>query len=43
VPNRDSNFGLPYSKPTRYYLSHAAPHAMTILFCFLDVNGGGAG
>ncbi len=25
VPIRDSNSGLPYSKPTRYYLSHAAP------------------
>jgi hypothetical protein len=22
VPSRDSNSGLPYSKPTRYYLSH---------------------
>ncbi len=25
VPSRDSNSGLPYSKPTRYQLSHAAP------------------
>jgi hypothetical protein len=23
VPSRDSNSGLPYSKPTRYYLRHA--------------------
>jgi hypothetical protein len=25
VPSRESNSGLPYSKPTRYQLSHAAP------------------
>jgi hypothetical protein len=25
VPSRDSNSGLPYSKPARYQLSHAAP------------------
>ncbi len=25
VPSRESNSGLPYSKPTRYHLSHAAP------------------
>jgi hypothetical protein len=25
VPSRDSNPGLPYSKPARYQLSHAAP------------------
>jgi hypothetical protein len=25
VPSRDSNWGLPYSKPTHYCLSHAAP------------------
>ena len=25
VPSRDLNSGLPYSKPTRYQLSHAAP------------------
>ncbi len=24
VPSRESNLGLPYSKPTRYQLSHAA-------------------
>jgi hypothetical protein len=24
VPSRESNSGLPYSKPTRYQLSHAA-------------------
>jgi hypothetical protein len=27
VPSRESNPGLPYSKPTRYQLSHAAPSA----------------
>jgi hypothetical protein len=26
VPRRESNSGLPYSKPTRYQLSHAAPY-----------------
>jgi hypothetical protein len=26
VPSRDSNSGLPYSKPTHYYLSCAAPY-----------------
>ncbi len=26
VPSRDSNSGLPYSKPTRYNLSHTAPN-----------------
>jgi hypothetical protein len=25
VPSRESNPGLPYSKPMRYQLSHAAP------------------
>jgi hypothetical protein len=25
VPSRESNSGLPYSKPTLYQLSHAAP------------------
>jgi hypothetical protein len=25
VPSRESNSGLPYSKPTRYQLIHAAP------------------
>ncbi len=25
VPSQESNSGLPYSKPTRYQLSHAAP------------------
>jgi hypothetical protein len=25
VPSRESNSGLPYSKPTRCQLSHAAP------------------
>jgi hypothetical protein len=25
MPRRDSNPGLPYSKPTRYYLSRTAP------------------
>jgi hypothetical protein len=25
VPSRDSNSGLPYSKPAYYHLSHAAP------------------
>jgi hypothetical protein len=25
VPSRESNSGLPYSKPTRYQLCHAAP------------------
>jgi hypothetical protein len=24
VPSRESNSGLPYSKPSRYQLSHAA-------------------
>jgi hypothetical protein len=28
VPSRDSNPGLPYSKPARYYLSHTAPYAI---------------
>ncbi len=28
MPSRDSNSGLPYSKPTRYYLRHAAPLAL---------------
>jgi hypothetical protein len=26
VPSRESNSGLPYSKPTRYQLSNAAPY-----------------
>jgi hypothetical protein len=26
VPSRESNSGLPYSKPTRFQLSHAAPY-----------------
>ena len=26
VPSRESNSGLPSSKPTRYQLSHAAPY-----------------
>jgi hypothetical protein len=26
VLSRESNSGLPYSKPTRYQLSHAAPY-----------------
>jgi hypothetical protein len=26
VPSRESNLGLPYSKPTHYYLSNAAPY-----------------
>jgi hypothetical protein len=25
VPSRESNSGVPYSKPTRYQLGHAAP------------------
>jgi hypothetical protein len=25
MPSQDSKSGLPYSKPTRYYLNHAAP------------------
>jgi hypothetical protein len=25
VPSRDSNYGMPYSKPTHYQLSYAAP------------------
>ncbi len=29
--SRDSNSGLPYSKPTRYCLSHAAPTIFTVL------------
>ncbi len=29
VPSRESNSGLPYSKPTRYQLSHAAPYRAT--------------
>ncbi len=28
VPSRDSHSGLPYSKPTRYYLCHAACRAI---------------
>ncbi len=30
VPSRESNSGLPYSKPTRYQLSHAAPYWATL-------------
>jgi hypothetical protein len=30
VPSRESNSGLPYSKPTRYQLSNAAPYAITL-------------
>jgi hypothetical protein len=30
VPSRESNSGLPYSKPTRYQLSHAAPLLVNI-------------
>ncbi len=29
VPSQESNPGLPYSKPTRYQLSHAAPYWAT--------------
>jgi hypothetical protein len=29
VPSRESNSGLPYSKPTRYQLSHAAPSQLS--------------
>jgi len=29
VPSRDSNSGPPYSSPTRYQLSHAAPYTLT--------------
>ncbi len=29
VPSRESNSGLPYSKPTRYQRSHAAPYEAT--------------
>ncbi len=29
VPSRESNSGLPYSKPTRYQLSNAAPYWVT--------------
>ncbi len=31
VPSRESNSGLPYSKPMRYQLSHAAPCKSNIL------------
>ncbi len=34
VPSRESNSGLPYSKPTRYQLSHAAPY-VALRICFL--------
>ncbi len=34
VPSRESNSGLPYSKPTRYQLSHAAPAAATATLTF---------
>ncbi len=37
VPSRDSNSGLPYSKPTRYYLSHAASY-FVILVCILETS-----
>jgi hypothetical protein len=42
VPSRESNSGLPYSKPTRYQLSNAAPifkavpctaQFCTVLYC----------
>ncbi len=29
VPRRESTSGLPYSKPTRYQLSHAAPYQLS--------------
>ncbi len=31
VPSRESNPGLPYSKPTRYHLNHAAPFLLASL------------
>ncbi len=35
VPSRESNTGLPYSKPTPYQLSHAAPWLPTLVKIFL--------
>ncbi len=35
VPSRESNPGLPYSKPTRYQLSHAAPWRWQINYSIL--------
>jgi hypothetical protein len=38
VPSRESNSGLPSSKPTHYQLSHAAPHYFLDCYrykCFL--------
>ncbi len=35
--SRDSNSGLPYSKPTRYCLSHAAPTIFTVLRLYSTV------
>jgi hypothetical protein len=37
VPSRESNSGLPYSKPTRYQLSHAA--RFTFAKCLKMFNG----
>jgi hypothetical protein len=37
VPSRESNSGLPYSKPTRCQLSHAAPYSHHILL--LEICG----
>ncbi len=39
VPSRESNSGLPYSKPTRYQLSHAAKNGYLYMevFNFQDV------
>jgi hypothetical protein len=36
-PSRDSNSGLPYSKPTRYCLSYAAPFKKS--YFILSVSG----
>ncbi len=36
VPSRDSNSGLPFSKPTRYWLCHAAPY-VEIVACKLEL------
>jgi hypothetical protein len=37
VPSRESNSGLPSSKPTRYQLSHAAPFTFTLFVQFVIV------
>jgi hypothetical protein len=39
VQSRESNFGLPYSKPKHYHLSYAAPCMMIIVSEYnVDLN-----